>query len=115
MDFVIGLPLSNNYDAILVVVDRLSKMAHYIPCLSTIDSAGTAVLFRDFVFKYHGLPTDIVTDRGTTFTSHFSRSLCNMVGINQKLSTAFHPQTDGQTERVNAIMEQYLRGYCNYQ
>jgi hypothetical protein len=115
MDFIVGLPESNGKDSVLVVVDRLSKMAHFIPCRSDVDSAGTAALFRDWVFKYHGLPTSLISDRGTTFKSMFSRSLCEMVGISQKLSTAFHPQTDGQTERINAILEQYLRGYCNYQ
>ena len=115
MDFVTGLPLSSGSNAILVVVDRLSKMAHFIPTTDSVNSKGTAALFRDFVFRLHGLPLSLVSDRGTTFTSEFTRSLCKMVGIQQNISTAFHPQTDGQTERVNAVLEQYLRGYCGYQ
>jgi hypothetical protein len=115
IDLIVGLPDSNGFDAVLVVVDRLSKMAHFLPCRSDIDSEGIASLFRDGVFKHHGLSDDIVSDRGTIFKSQFMRALCKLVGIKQKFSTAFHPQTDGQTERVNALLEQYLRGYCNYQ
>jgi hypothetical protein len=115
MDFIVGLPESSGFDAILVVVDRLTKMAHFLPTTGTVDSEGTAALFRDGVFRLHGLPSDLVSDRGATFTSEFSRSLCRLTGITQNLSTAFHPQTDGQTERVNSVLEQYLRGYSNYQ
>jgi hypothetical protein len=115
MDFIVGLPESSGFDAILVVVDRLTKMAHFLPTTGTVDFKGTAALFRDGVFRLHGLPSDLVSDRGATFTSEFSRSLCRLTGITQNLSTAFHPQTDGQTERVNSVLEQYLRGYCNYQ
>lgn len=114
MDFITGLPLSNGYDMILVVVDRLSKMAHFVPCLSTLDSAGFAKLFVTNIYKLHGLPLDIVSDRGSIFTSGFSKALAELLGIKQNLSTAFHPQTDGQTERINAILEQYLRAYTNY-
>jgi hypothetical protein len=115
MDFIVGLPESSGFDAILVVVDRLTKMAHFLPTTGTVDSEGTAALFRDGVFRLHGLPSDLVSDRGATFTSEFFRSLCRLTGIAQNLSTAFHPQTDGQTEHVNSVLEQYLRGYCNYQ
>ncbi|KAH8144565.1 uncharacterized protein LAJ45_11399 [Morchella importuna] len=79
------------------------------------DAAELARLFLQHVWTSHGLPKDIVSDRGTTFTSQFWRTLCNQLDIKPRFSTAFHPQTDGQTERVNAIMEQYLRGYVNYQ
>jgi transposase InsO family protein len=115
MDFIVGLPESSGFDAVLVVVDRLTKMAHFLPTTGTVDSEGTAALYRDGIFRLNGLPSDLVSDRGATFTSEFSRSLCRLTGITQNLSTAFHPQTDGQTERVNSILEQYLRGYCNYQ
>jgi hypothetical protein len=90
-------------------------MAHFIPTTDTVDSEGTAALYRDWVFCLYGLPLNLVSNRGSTFTSDFTRSLCRLTGMTQNLSTAFHPQTDGQTERVNPILEQYLRGYCNYQ
>jgi hypothetical protein len=115
MDFIVGLPESSGFNSILVVVDRLTKMAYFIPTTDTVDSEGTAALYRDWVFRLHGLPLNLVSNRGSTFTSDFTCSLCRLTGITQNLSTAFHPQTDGQTERVNAILEQYLRGYCNYQ
>ncbi|KAL5612469.1 uncharacterized protein BROUX77_002625 [Berkeleyomyces rouxiae] len=102
------------FDMILVVVDRLSKMAHFIPCDSSLDAAGFAKLYLSAVYRLHGLPLDIVSDRGSLFTSAFSKALAKLLGIKQNLSTAFHPQTDGQTERVNSILEQYLRGYTNY-
>ncbi|HEX8609391.1 MAG TPA: reverse transcriptase domain-containing protein [Pedobacter sp.] len=115
MDFITGLPLSEGYDAILVVVDHLSKMAHYIPCNTTLDAEGFAQLFVDHIFRLHGLPTKIISDRGSIFTSKFWKWVAIKLEIKRNLSTAFHPQTDGQTERINAILEQYLRCYCNYQ
>ena len=115
LDFIVGLPESSGYNSVLVVVDRLSKMAHFIPTNDNVTSEGTAKLFCDWIFRLHGLPDSMVSDRGTTFTSDFSRALCKLVKIEQKFSTAYHPETDGQTERVNGILEQYLRGYCNYQ
>ncbi|KAL5606217.1 uncharacterized protein BROUX77_003410 [Berkeleyomyces rouxiae] len=89
-------------------------MAHFIPCDSSLDAAGFAKLYLSAVYRLHGLPLDIVSDRGSLFTSAFSKALAKLLGIKQNLSTAFHPQTDGQTERVNSILEQYLRGYTNY-
>jgi hypothetical protein len=117
MDFIVGLPSSgtSSSDCILVVVDRLTKMAHFIPCLSTLDAPGFASLFRDNIFRLHGLPDSVISDRDSLFTSDFSRALASVLKIKQRMSTSFHPQTDGQTERVNAILEQYLRAYCNYQ
>ena len=115
LDLVTGLPMSNGFDALLVVVDRLSKMAHYIPTTTDVNSKQVAKLFFDNVFRLHGIPDSIVSDRGTQFVSELIRALTDLVGIQQKVSTAFHPQTDGQTERINAIAEQYLRAYCNYQ
>ena len=115
MDFIVGLRESNEYNAILVIVVRLSKMAYYILTTEKVTSEQVARLFFDKVFKYHGIPDSIISDRGTQFTSKFSKALCSLIGINQGLSTSFHPQTDGQTERTNAILKQYLRGYINYQ
>ena len=105
LDLITGLPLSNGFDGLLVVVDRLSKMAHYIPTTTDITSKGIARLFFDNIFKLHGIPDSVVSDRGTPFTSEFTHALSNLVGTEQRLSTSFHPQTDGQTERINAIIE----------
>ena len=117
MDFITGLPKSGpqQHDAILVIVDRLSKMVHYIPTHESVTSEGTARLYFDNIFRLHGLSESLVSDRGTQFTPGFSHALCKLVGITQNLSTSFHLHTDGQTERVNAILEQYLQGYINYQ
>jgi len=89
-------------------------MAYYIPTTTEVNSKGITRLFLDNIFRLHGLPDSIVSDCGTQFVFSFTRALTDLLGIQQKVSTAFHPQTDGQTERVNAIVEQYLRGYCNY-
>lgn len=114
MDFITGLPLSGGYDSILVVVCRLSKMAHYIPTTADIDAEQLAELFVTHIFQLHGLPTRVVTDRGSVFTSKFWKWVAIKLGMKRDMSTAFHPQTDGQTERINAILEQYLRCYCSY-
>jgi hypothetical protein len=114
MDFVTGLPKSDGFDTIWVVVDRLTKARHLVPCHSTIDAEGLADLFLQHIFKLHGLPLTIVSDRGPQFAADFWGRLCSRLGIDRRLSTAFHPQTDGQTERVNAVMEQYLRMHVNY-
>ena len=120
MDFVTGLPLSadwkgDSYDSILVIVDRLTKMVHYEPVKVTIDAPGLAEVIIDVVVRHHGLPDSIVTDRGSLFTSKFSSSLCYFLGVKRRLSTAFHPQTDGQTERQNSTMEAYLRAFVNFE
>lgn len=115
MDFIEGLPPSDGFDTILVVVDRLTKAAVFIECLSTDDTPTFAKLFLKFVFAKHGAPIDIVSDRGKLFVSKFWSSLCKLLGVKSNLSTAYHPETDGQTERINQILEQYLRLYTNYQ
>ena len=109
------LPVSKGYTAILVVVDRLTKMAHFIPTVNEVDAPFTAQLYLDNVYKLHGLPQDLVSDRGSVFTSRFWTRLLQLIGVKRNLSTAYHPQSDGQTERVNQVMEQYLRLYCDYQ
>jgi len=115
MDFITDLPKSEGYDTILVVIDRLTEMSHFIPCSKDLDARQFANLFMKEIVWLHGLPHDIITDRGTLFTSDLWRETTGKLGIERRLSTAFHPQTDGQTERTNAILEQYLRGYINYQ
>ena len=114
MDFVVGLPWSDGNDAIWVVVDRFTKQRHLVACRSTVDAKDLADLFLQWVFRLHGLPETITSDRGTQFASHFWGRLCHRLQIERRMSTAFHPQTDGQTERFNAVMEQYLRSYINY-
>jgi hypothetical protein len=114
MDFIVGLPPSCGFNAILVVVCRLSKMAHFIATRDTADSLELARLYRDNIWKLHGLSEDITSDRGPQFVSDFWRELCTLLKIDVCPSTAYHPQTDGQTERVNGILEQYLRAYVSY-
>ena len=115
MDFIEGLPLSDGFDTILVIVDRLTKMGLFIPTYRDIDAEDVAMIFLQHVFSKHGTPSDIISDRGKHFISRFWRSLCQLLGIKANLSTAYHPQTDGQTERLNQILEQYIRIYVNYQ
>ena len=116
MDFITDLPPSKRnacvYDAILVIVDRYSKMNRYIPTTKTCTAADLAVILRDEVVSRFGLPKGIVSDRGSLFTSEFWSEFCYETRVKRKLSTAFHPQTDGQTERANQTLEQYLRCYC---
>jgi len=108
------LPLVQGYDLVLVVVDRLTKMAHFIPTTEKITAGGLARLFRDNVWKLHSLPESIISDRGPQFAAGVIRELNVMLEINSKLSTAFHPQTDRQTERMNQELEQYLRIFIDY-
>jgi len=114
VDFVTGLPRSKGNDAICVVVDRLTKQRHLIPCTTTITAEELGTLFCDRVFRYHRLPETIVSDRELPFASHFWKHQCSYLKIDAQLSTAFHPQTDGQTERVNAVVEQHLHAYVMY-
>ena len=115
LDWITDLPPSKYNDAILVVVDRLTKMAIFIPTTKSMPASDVAALFVQHVIRIHGLPSNIVSDRDPIFTSHFWRRLLVLLGIHANRSTAFHPQTDGQTERLNSVLEQYLRIYCDYQ
>lgn len=108
------LPTSEGHDAILVVVDRFTKMAHFLPTVTTVTAEGTARLILDNIVKLHGLPDDIISDRGAVFNSRLWELMCAQLGIERKLSSAYHPETDGQTERINQVMEQYIRTYCSY-
>ena len=114
MDFVVGLPWSNGCDAIWVVVDRLTKQRHLVPCTSTVDAKDLADLFVQWVFRLHGLPETITSDCGPQFASYFWARLCECLQIGRRMSTAYHPETDSQTERFNSVMEQYLISYVNY-
>ena len=121
VDFIVELPPSsdsstaNIHDAILVVVDRLTKMSLFIPTTTKATSQELARLYVKHVFSKHGVPSDIVSDRGSTFTSQFTSALALLLNIKLNYSTAYHPETDGQTERTNQQIEGYLRMYTNYQ
>ncbi|KAH9457475.1 hypothetical protein Pst134EA_033061 [Puccinia striiformis f. sp. tritici] len=114
MDMITKLPLSGGFDSILVVIDLLSKMTHFIACKEASSSMVLAGLFRKNVFRLHGLPDKIVSDRGSTFVSSIWKCLMVLLNIRSALSTAYHPQTDGQTERMNQVLEDYLRHFCSY-
>jgi hypothetical protein len=110
MDFITGLPRTKNgHDSVWVVVDHLTKVAHFIPMLTTYAGDKLAKLYIDQIMKLHGVPSRIVSDRGTQFTSRFWRSLQRALGTKLDFSSAYHPQTDGQAERVNQILEDMLR------
>ena len=113
-DFITKLPLAQEYDAILVVVDRFTKIGHFIPTTERTSAEGLARLFRDNIWKLYGLPDSIISDRGPQFAAGIMKELNCMLGIETKLSTAFHPQTDGQTERMNQELEQYLQTFIDY-
>jgi transposase InsO family protein len=117
MDFVTDLPEStaSGYPGICVIVDRLTNMAIYLPCRKDIDSPELARVFFKHVICKRGVQDNIVTDRGKEFASQFWKRVCSHLSINHRLSTAFHPQTDGQKEQQNQTMEQYLRAFCNYE
>ena len=108
-DFIGKLPKNEGYDSIMVVVDKNTKLAHFIPTKEIIDSNGTASLYLYNVWKHHGTPDEVISNRCTIFVSKFMRRLCQLLQIQPSPTTAFHPQADGQTERVNQIVEQFLR------
>ncbi len=111
MDFMVSLPPSKGFDAIMVVVDRFSKMAHFIPTKENAMAQKTRRLFFTHVFKHHGLPKDIMSDKDPKFTSKFWRALWKRMGLELKMSTSFRTQTNGQIERVNLVIQQFLRNY----
>jgi transposase InsO family protein len=101
MDFITDLPIVRTKNSILVVVDRLTKMAHFTPCSKSITAEETAQLIMDGIVRLHGLPEEIVSDRGPQFASKFWHRLFELLGVDIGLSSAFHPETDGQTKRTN--------------
>jgi len=115
MDFITNLPTVRTNNSILVVVDRFTKMAHFTPCSKSITVEETAQLILDGIVRLHGLPEEIVSDKGPQFASKFWHCLFELLGVDIRLSLAFHPETDGQIERTNQTFEQYLRCTVNYQ
>lgn len=119
MDFVVKLPPSHDpvtqepYDSILVVTDRFTKFGRFIPYRETWTAEQLARVFMKEVVANHGIPQQLISDRDKLFTSNFWTELMKILGVQHKLSTAYHPQTDGQTERLNQVLEQYLRCYVN--
>ena len=114
VDFITKLLLAQGYDLILVIVDRLTKMVYFIPTTKKTSAEGLARLFRDNVQKLHGLSKSISLDKGPQFAVELIKELNQMLGIKSKMSTAFHPQTDRQMERVNQELEQYLRIFIDH-
>ena len=115
MDFIEQLPSSTGFTAILVIVDRLSKQAIFIPTHDTITSLELAKLFLLHMFSKHGVPAHVTSDCSTEFILHFFRSLRKALNMRLHFTSGYHPEGDGQTERSNQTLEQYLRIYCNYQ
>ncbi len=109
LDFITGLPSSAGNTVILTVVDRFSKAAHFIPLPKLPSAKETAQIMVTHVFKIHGLPSDVVSDRGPQFASQFWREFCRLIGASVSLSSGFHPQTNGQAERTNQIVGRLLR------
>ena len=111
VDFITKLPVSKSYDSILVVCDRFSKISHFVVMTEKTTVEGLARLFRDNVWKLHRLPEGVISDRGPQFAAGLTRELNKMLGIETKLFTAYHPETNGQMERTNQELEQYLKIY----
>jgi transposase InsO family protein len=107
-DMITDLPESNGFDSILTVIDRLTKMAHFVPCRKTMSSDQLADLMMRNVWRLHGTPKTIVLDRGSVFISQITRELSKRLGTQLQPSTAYHPRTDGQSEIAKKVVKQYL-------
>ena len=114
MDFIVELTeTESGKNAIFVLVDRFSKMVHLIPCTTTCTAEEAAELFLSNIYRLHGMPKELICDRDTRWTSQFWKQLCESLNVQIKMSSAFHPQTDGQTERVNRVLEDTLRHFVS--
>ena len=113
MDFIVKLPPSSGYDSILTITNHdCTKALIFIPCNESTDAPGLARLYATHVFPHYGIPRKIISDRGPQLISKFTKELCTLLEVKRNISTAYHPQTDGQSERTNQSLEQYLRLYC---
>jgi transposase InsO family protein len=108
VDFIVELPESHGYDAIMNVIDSVTKRAHFIPTHTTITAKDTACLYLREVWKHHGTLRVVLSDRGSQFMARFTRELYKLLGIKLATLTAYHPQTDSQTEHINQELEGYL-------
>ena len=115
IDIIGPLPKSNGIDTIVVIVDRFTKMIHLKATTTNVSSEGIAKIYRDNIWKLHGIPRKILSNRGLQFTSKFMEEFTRALGTKRQLSTAYHPQTDGQMERINQKIGTFLRHYVNYQ
>lgn len=113
-NMIVSLPKSQGFDSILIVVDHFTKQAYFTPCHETLTAEGAAELYIRDVFHHHGAPTKVISDRGPQFASKYMHALYKGLGIEPAFSTAFHPQSDGKTDRVNQEIEQYLRAFANH-
>src|SRR5258705_5543108 len=115
IDMIRELLDSKGYNTVLMVVDCLSKWIHAIPTVTSLDSARVTWLFLEHIWHHHRLPEEVISNRRSAFISNFSRELTALLGVKLTPSTSYHPQTDGQTERVNQEIEAYLRGFMSHQ
>ena len=113
-DFITGLPETQGYDALFIICCRYTKQAYIISTSTTTSARGLITLFRDHVWKLHSLPETALSDRGLQFVAEFMKELNEILEIKTKLSMAYHPQTDGQTEQVNQEIEQYFRMFISH-
>jgi transposase InsO family protein len=113
LEFVEGLPQSGSTNCILVIVDKFTKYAYFVPLKHPFTALSVAKLFIDNVYRLHGLPSVIISDRDRIFTSNLWRELFNLADVQLQMSSAYHPQSDGRIERVNQCMETFLRCFVN--
>jgi hypothetical protein len=114
MDLIVKLPTTaDGHDSILVFVDRLSRMVHLVPTTESLNARSFAALFVNNVVRLHGLPATFISDRGPQFNNNFWAHTCELLGMDKRMYSAFHPQTDGQTERTNRTLEEMLRAYVS--
>ncbi|KAG8705607.1 hypothetical protein FRC09_002854 [Ceratobasidium sp. 395] len=113
MDFIMDLPESEGYNGILVVVDKLTRYTHFIPCNTSVNETQTARLFQEHIWSHYGLPRQVITDRDSRWTGAFWDHLTSIIGIKRALTTSHHPQADGQTEIMNQTLEVMIRAYIS--